>query len=642
MKKRSLFAVLTVLLLVLGALAWQGLSQRSATLPHSMESVQAACFELDLPRTEAALEEVVASQATSLDNRLDALVFQARMAWKFYRDRSRAEAILARAETLRPKAYEPWALRSRVAYESGSWGKAIESAEQAGLAAETQAQRVEGATLLGRAIWGDARERIAEGKAQDEALLAKGASVLRAVLKTVPGYPEPSKLLLGLSLLRRDGASALWAWHSFFQLPGEESPQGVLARPHELLEKTLSVWQGRSLGREEGGALIEGLGLSRFYDLGKQVKHVFFADDGLGDAPLVSDMLHYADFIEQVGHSADAYYRAIALGRQDAHRFEAHLYRHAEDLWQKLSWPQGARDSFSKARLGSELQNRFGAHFVVGRTSNYAGTVLIMGHLVDEQRRTVTQYGYTSDFAFLSYDMMVSNGYSTWFWDGMASIGGWGTAESISEVRTGRVERQYRKWWRVRDPRERSRLEAQIAQGMGQEEQAIARDLSAGLELSAARMQQRALERMIAGIEAEGSPEEEIPMIFLKRYQAFAEGAHIFAHEGRHAIDQKFFAADFARWDNEEREYRAKLSEIVFSSDPCLALAGILSQGASSSGHGRANLRIRQVLSNWMTNHQAEIEGLDAAKPLLTQACLLRGEQIADCFTQADPLSGKP
>jgi len=152
-------------------------------------------------------------------------------------------------------------------------------------------------------------------------------------------------------------------------------------------------------------------------------------------------------------------------------------------------------------------------------------------------------------------------------------------------------------------------------------------------------MQFKASEAMIDELRDSGLEAEDLVSAFVRWYARFHVGKNIFAHEGRHSIDQKFFADDWKRWSGAEKEFRAKLSEIAFSSDPYLALADLLAQSVNRSQHGKANLKIRKVLVKWMKAHRDEIEGIDVGKPLLVQAHLLTADQVKRCFTDADPLA---
>jgi hypothetical protein len=237
--------------------------------------------------------------------------------------------------------------------------------------------------------------------------------------------------------------------------------------------------------------------------------------------------------------------------------------------------------------------------------------------------------------------MMVSNGYSSWFWDGTAHIGGWATATGICEVRWGKIRKFYKMWWRVNEGAERKKTQEYIADRLDAEELGVSKSISAPLNGLGLRMIFEATNAAVDKLRHSGLEARDLTMAFVRHYDQFEAESKISAHEARHAIDKKFFAVDYKFWSQADREFRAKLSEITFSPDPYLALAEILLQSVGKSGHGKANLRIRKVLLKWMKEHLNEIEGIDADRPLLVQAHLLTADQIKRCFTAADPLARK-
>jgi hypothetical protein len=93
-----------------------------------------------------------------------------------------------------------------------------------------------------------------------------------------------------------------------------------------------------------------------------------------------------------------------------------------------------------------------------------------------------------------------------------------------------------------------------------------------------------------------------------------------------------------------QRELRAKLSEVVFSANPKLALAGgiIGARLDESSGHGLANKQIRMMLVDWMQSHAEEIKGLDKQLPLIMQLDRLSNKQLVEILSAADPLAKQP
>lgn len=136
-----------------------------------------------------------------------------------------------------------------------------------------------------------------------------------------------------------------------------------------------------------------------------------------------------------------------------------------------------------------------------------------------------------------------------------------------------------------------------------------------------------------------GSTGQALALAFVTESLRLNVEATVFAHEGRHALDQVHAAAAFTAMDDGERELRAKLSEVAFSSRPKLALTGSIIGGRldESTGHGRANRRFRRPLVDWMTAHRAEIAGLDARIPMIVQVGRLTDDQVRGLVRDADP-----
>ncbi len=636
-KRKMIFATAAVtVVLVVGCCAVKTILK--GDLPDNIDAAKKHYFGLDLKGTERVLERILAAPEGQPKFRSEALIMKARIALKFHKQPQRARELLGQALDLKAKEYEILSLLTRVERESGEFQKALAAASRAVELAASERQWVEARSLWAKVIWEQSQALIDANQPLDGHLVEQGVETLKGVLQKVPGYPGPSRALLGLALLANDGEAAFTAWKSYFNMAENDPPRGILAAPYDLLKGVLPRWQGRVPSRQEGLMLIRGFGDSRFYGYGRLVKQLFFKDDPLSDEPDVRDMLLYADTIGSFEKTAEEYYRMLALRKKDEAAFESSLLKDAERLWLSLSFV-GERPAFSFENFCAEMKSRFGAHIILGGTGNYRGKVLIMGHLIDQQKRKIEQYGFESEIGYLLYDMMVSNGYSSWFWDGRAAIGGWATPTEMSEVRAGGTGKFYKMWWMVNDDVERRKTEQYIVDRLQEEELAISKSISAPLDALGRRMQFKAIKATIDRFRDSGLEAQDLTMAFIRRNERSQVESKIFAHEGRHSIDQKFFAGDYKRWSSSAKEFRAKLSEITFSDDPYLALAEILLQSVSNSAHGKANLKIRRVLLKWMKQHMDEIDGIDADRPLLVQAHLLTADQIKRCFTAADPLA---
>lgn len=142
---------------------------------------------------------------------------------------------------------------------------------------------------------------------------------------------------------------------------------------------------------------------------------------------------------------------------------------------------------------------------------------------------------------------------------------------------------------------------------------------------------------LLERLQGRGLAGENLRLAFLSEYERTRQESSIFAHEGRHAIDERLKTKVRPAWKS---EFYAKLSEVVFTTDPRLALDSIVSANIGDpTSHGQANRHIMKGVVKWMKKHRDEIYGLDPERPLLPQFDLLTDEQIREAFRSMDPLA---
>ena len=92
------------------------------------------------------------------------------------------------------------------------------------------------------------------------------------------------------------------------------------------------------------------------------------------------------------------------------------------------------------------------------------------------------------------------------------------------------------------------------------------------------------------------------------------------------------------RLEDQDLEYRAKLSELALADYPRLALSSIDADTiGTSTAHGRANSRIMKAYGEWLAAHTAEVQGYDSSKPVLAQLDRLSDGQIRAVARSLDP-----
>ena len=172
-----------------------------------------------------------------------------------------------------------------------------------------------------------------------------------------------------------------------------------------------------------------------------------------------------------------------------------------------------------------------------GGTGNYSGYVLALGHIVNQEKAKVEQYGYKPEFTYTQIDMMVSNGFSSWFWENKA-IGGWATDKEIIRVREVYLGEPINAWKTVKDSVERRKAENVISDFLGnstEDQLTLAKGLAAKLRFDA-------INDLYNELASRGLAGKDLKLAFLSKYDQYRTEASILAHEGRHSIDQKIYA----------------------------------------------------------------------------------------------------
>jgi hypothetical protein len=258
-----------------------------------------------------------------------------------------------------------------------------------------------------------------------------------------------------------------------------------------------------------------------------------------------------------------------------------------------------------------------------------------LGHVVAEEQRTVTQYGHSAQVTFLLLDGMVTNGLQSWAWDEAGGHGGWQRRDTIVQVRPIFVEHALSLWVSA-DTARRAQEEQSIANDSALD-WTIARSDSIGyLPGVAARLRRDGRDALIDSLRRAGVADSALGREFVRVVSLVIRESSIVAHEGRHAIDDALQPSATP----DEREFRAKLSEIAFAEHPKIVMSSIVHPNiGDATPHGRANARVMLGLIRWMRGHAAEIRGFDRGRPVLPQLPLLTDAQLRSAFRGMDPLA---
>lgn len=443
-----------------------------------------------------------------------------------------------------------------------------------------------------------------------------------------PENLEIVRLWLGLALLQEKEDAVLHAYRAYFRIPENEKPAGLLG------EAEAKIRTGLQSGKEKA-ALARGLALSRFYDYAVMTIRQYDLD--YVNTPDLADIINYHAFIKESESAVFDYFRQKALGTASDEDYIKKYYTRCIDFWEQLGWKEDT-PVFYEEGFEDELFNRFGTKFNTGK----GGTDICFfaGHSVVNERREIEHYGRQGKISYISLDYIVGNIYPHWYF-GFFGVGGWATnKQEVMSIRTVEFNGNspLKAFNRLMDEKERDNWLAEIGEKSARDD-SIARihpyELLEGLP---ERMKFQCYSSLIDSLKPLHTNNTELKIHFLSCVDDILVESVIFNHEGRHTLDSYEDYPDNTVWFSaEEREFRANLSGIAFSPDPKLTMA----EGTfirQDPAHENANRRIIMGLVNWMELNQADIKGLDPARPLLPQLDLLTNDQIVRAARSIDPL----
>jgi hypothetical protein len=622
-------AFLATAILLLGSPA-----QAAKSLPDDVVSALDAATKANAAH-DVRREWSLLERAEGLDGSpTDAADAQRRLAvvdWKYHLRFEEARTRLLRAASDGAEPAEAWLALARMEQARGDFDAAREAARSGLDRAKTSDSRRRARLAEARASVAEAVQiRLEGGPAATPSLDAAFEALRQEVIREA-GILEPADLLLRAALLLGRGDTALLAWRSYFRAaPGQPMPNLVADAGREI-ERLLPGWPGRSDTAGDRTALIEAMAGSRLFTEAALLALDPDADPAVREDPRVREVVAYGRFLKTVRGLTEEYYRKTALGEGSPARFEGDFKTECMSLVPELAgFTPDAPLSYQE--FLARLDERFGAYVNLGETAGYFD--LHMGHRVADETRVVEQYGAGTQVRLVVLDGMVSNGFESWAWESGAQHGGWTKPEAVYQVRPAYANGPLGDWWSLDAAEERRKHEKDRARESVLDAERAARDPAGYLPGLAMRLRHQGLQRLQEKLRGEGLEGEHLRLAFLAALERATLESSIFAHEGRHVLQQRK-----AR-NAGSGEFPAKLSEVAFALEPRLALGGIFHANIGDrTPHGRANQKIMKGLVSWMQMHADEVPKLDPDRPLLPQFDLLTDEQIRAAFRSMDPMA---
>ena len=605
-----------------------GFSALVAALPAhaaSLNDAQSLYSRNRVAEAVTAYSAVAADAAASADDRSEAERQLGRIAWLIDGEADKALQHLQAAVRHGAKPCDSSALIARVWHESDRDERAIESGEASLARCPEPAQR----DAIRTHLIGARLDLAAQRPERRPRLLAE--AVAEGKEFTIDADVESARVRLEAALMTSDAPAALAAWKDYFWLDEGDAPQALAAagtasiftnglRPQASIENRLRL--AELLMR--AGFAVPSQRFAELHGLPSQAGghavlrrlQAYWS----ARATLEAALLRVNRSFAREGKTD----RALQAGRVELDR--------ADEAWRTTllaAVPEkGDADALLTRHYGIVGTAR-------GETSGYPS--IHRGHLVEDRRMTVSQYGKTASIHYQSVDNMIGNGFESWLWDGGPMVGGWQADGKIVNVRPGYVMSPLRGWAQTQDSALRRELIGRQKQRAGEDVAKLKARPVATIDGLSDRLQLQLVDRIAAVARSKATSEADIRRAFLAEFTRANFDQSILKHEGRHAIDEMLGLQD--KVDQPVIEYQAKLSELALAAYPRMALRNMNLNLEGDGPHDRAGAKLFSEYAKWIEAHPGEVMGYDPALPALVQIDKLSDDQIREIARTLDPLA---
>jgi len=206
------------IIIIISIISFLACSQKSSAVELTIIAADEAYDKFDLKKSSEILNTILENSSLDNETRCKALRRLAHQDWKYFKNSDLALKGLALSDSLGADRFKTWMLISRVERENENFQKAIIASKNAEKFASSDKERTDAILDYNQNIYEYSINNLINGLQIDTVLLDKASQLTAEILNSNIGSPKPSKLLLGISLLRNDGANVMKAWKSYFHI----------------------------------------------------------------------------------------------------------------------------------------------------------------------------------------------------------------------------------------------------------------------------------------------------------------------------------------------------------------------------------------------------------------------------------------
>lgn len=612
---------------------------------YSLDDAWEALDKHNFNETEEILKKII-RKPEDLSEKAKALILLALLHWRYRNNFQKALNLLEESQKTGKERSRTYSSISRLFINKKDYGNARSYALLALLTATDPSEVIKVRILEGMSTIKPVIENMRKGQIPDNSKYELNDTLvsLREIVEAEPGLLKPSLLLLKVSLLVKDGETALKAWKSYYRIFDNNHENKRLNECFEILRQLLPRLrpEREGLSIKKSVLLSEALAKSMMFEEAVIIAHM------AGDPELlpayIREIIAYNYFISDLRELTDDYYLQTANKLDNAKdryimNFIALLDRYSRDM--NISWIPESDLSITKAvdkinQVSAFLEKRYGAYMLLGETSGYFD--LHYGHKILETKDKVEQYGHSAYINFIQLDMMVSNGFQSWAWDYRMQHGGGVVGNKVFQVRPPYAEASIKIFNRIYNEREKLIWLEQMNKASKKDLETAESIPYAYLSGMAERIKYREVMKLYEKLKKKYRAFDELKFAFITKLDEITVKSSIYAHEGRHIIDIEMGVNDLV-----QREFQAKLSEVIFSKMPFFSLIGPIygSDMGADTSHGQANLMIIKGIINWMECNSHEIKDYRDDLPMILQLDKLSDRQLRSILIKMDSLAGR-
>lgn len=596
----------------------------------SIEDGHNAYFQMDHETAYSIYTNVWNDDSQTVEDRNEAGQIIAKMDWLFYKNTPKALKTIDSVEELHHEPARLFVLKARILASQSKFDKAILASQKAIDLSKSQTESYHSQLSYCQHVFSKIKED--DWVIRDSTELERAYAAIHNLAKVETGDVDVANLFLGYSLLHKKGEDAFKGWMSYYRLIHIAQVHSSLIKDMPQFKEAFFNYSQETMTRDVAISVIKGLAESGFYEYAILVK-TLHPELNFNEEADLNQIFHYYDFLQNISAHTTDFYSRIVDGTEDKDDYINNMLNEASVLWNQLIWDR-KKPTFSKDLFEKELTKRFKAILNLMSANGYFG--LHMGHIILDDRKLITQYNESANFRYVSIDHMISNGYSGWFWDGQAQTGGWANDdESFLQIRSAYTSGPVRAWQKLTDSLAVSKIKKNIEELRASDDSLALNNPYTFLPGLSARINYNQSKQLLDSLIASGIDTSELRLTFINLIEKIKQGASIYAHEGRHAIDKK---NGYSK-KSSELEYTAKLSEVYFSERPLLSFDAIMSRNiGDDTSHGQSNLKVIKGLVMWMEENKGNLPMLDTNRPMLPQIDRLTDAQLKKAIRSMDPL----